>query len=77
MRRNMSPYVYWLLAISSAELRNVSYRCMIEGPQCILIESLNPFLQSDLYTVCQKIILAKQILLLDASKKGRIIFFPD
>jgi hypothetical protein len=73
MRWDVLAHVYWLLPKSAAELRYVCYGSMVQGPKRVFVERLDPVAQANFNAVGQKVILPKQILLLDASKELRIV----
>ncbi len=43
MRRDMIAYVNRFLAESTAKLRNIGDSSVVQGPQSVFVECLNPF----------------------------------
>src|ERR1700733_67263 len=66
MRRLMISYVDRFLAKSSPELGNVSYRRMVERPEKIFIKRDRPLHQPDLDAISHELVLALQVLFLNA-----------
>ncbi|MER0236560.1 hypothetical protein [Fulvimarina sp. MAC8] len=66
-----------LFAIAPAMLGDIGNRRVIECPERIFVESLDPLFQADFDTIGEKIVLPKEVLLLNPVKKRRIVFSPD
>src|SRR5690348_56122 len=68
--RPVISHINRFFAITAPKLRNVRNRSIIEGPKCVFVECLNPFFQSNFDAIGQQVILAKEVLFLDSSKKS-------
>lgn len=77
VRGDVLPDVDRLLSESTAELCDIRDGGMIKGPKRVFVERFNPFSQANFYAIRQQVILTEQILLLNPSKKFRVIGFPD
>ena len=75
--RNVIAYINWSLTIATTKLGYVRYRRRIERPKSILVKGFDPFRQSDLDAICKKIVLAKEVLLLNPIKKVFLVYLPD
>jgi hypothetical protein len=77
MGRNMRADINGFFSESTAELRYIGYRYVVESPQCVLVKSFNPFFEADLYTVRKEIVLPKQLLLLNSGVQNWIVLFSN
>jgi hypothetical protein len=75
VRRDVIAHVNWVMPKPATVLCDVGYSRGVKGPERIFIESLDPFGQADFDAVGEQVVLPKQVLLLDALKKRRVIRF--
>jgi len=51
VRWKMISDVYRLFAVAAPKLRDVCYRSVVQDPESIFVESLNPLLETDLNAI--------------------------
>ncbi len=72
--RFVISHVNRFFAVTAPKLRNVRDRSIVEGPKRVFVECLNAFFQPNFDAIGQQVILAKEVLFLDSSKKSGIVF---
>ena len=75
--RKMITHVNRIFAVTTPELSYVGYRYMVQRPERVFIEGLDPLFQTDLNTVGQQILLAQKILLLHSREQRRIVLLAN
>ena len=73
----MVPNIDRIFTVAPAKLSYVRYRRIVQRPERVLVEGFDALFKSNFNTVRQKIILPKQVVLLDFRVKRWIVFFSD
>src|SRR5580658_5784941 len=75
--RYVVAYVNRLLSVATAKLGDVRNGGIIQCPKSVLVERLNAFRQAYLDAVCEEVILAQEVLLLDPIVQIGGVFLAD